>query len=597
MVLSPWETAVAADVGSDFAIDIEAAPGTSPWRAAALTDALSGIVGEHIEGSIRIHGILSESTLTLELEGPVAAPALATRTIALGELSSLEDLEHRVRSQISGMLAEVGGERVRSGTYVLFYLLGGALWAILLVTVLRSMFPAFHGFERIVPKEIFRALGVWALLVLTRSARSLLLYGLAAFAVLTIALRASGTSAGELSSSSPLLLVIVPAAVLLLKFALMVWLELRARRLDAALVVGSATAQNPWHVAVKAYLTGYMHRIGWADGGVLLRRTCLLPGRRDQIMTYGGGLGQRRIVIPKTMLELACAPYGRPHDYAPVREDRLHWTEWNAGLVTPTTSGLPPASREQRRPQVEIDYGESDHSPIGQPPTLAGYLEPRTLAPKDQYRPGEDPMWLSWQAHEEFDGTDPNDRDFLFGALVRELGVLHRGDGPWLTLQYQLGALVSRLPSALQGPLRTVTRWFGLGLSSADLAADAVAALNHARHHLLQYIAWLAWHRDDLLTSRAHPPELEAKSKEIVALLRKADRGADGALADRMSWLARFMNAPHAPRSQRRKRRAAAAIAVAAAVTWVAVGVARAVDYQGTYQERMDDYDRAREDR
>jgi hypothetical protein len=267
------------------------------------------------------------------------------------------------------------------------------------------------------------------------------------------------------------------------------------------------------------------------------------------------------------LLELALAPTGRPHDYAAPRVSTLHWTQWNAGLVVPTEPGAKLASVEERQVHHLTDEGELVREPLGEPPTLAGIIEPEDLDPRKSYRPHEDPLWLDWDSGEEYDGTDAGDRDFLFGALVRALGDIQRGTARANTL-------------VLAMRLRRPLRWLDALGRPFDALGDVHAALAGARHHLVQHLAYQKWHREDLLTARAYGPELEAASRTILAL-------PDAATERRLNTLAPLVRgAARVPPARWRKLALAGAIVVGAGGALVAV--VDAVRYHATYQQRVE---------
>src|SRR5262249_39248455 len=118
---------------------------------------------------------------------------------------------------------------------------------------------------------------------------------------------------------------------------------------------------------------------------------------------------------------------------------------------------------------------------------------------------------LDWESGEDYDGTDAGDRDFLFGVLASAVAEVQRhGD------RFQTVAVVLIRGGGFSAPVtRRVGRWLErLG----DTIADDHAAIAGARHHLMQYLAWEAWQREDLLTARAYAPELEAMSRRILAV-------------------------------------------------------------------------------
>ena len=155
--------------------------------------------------------------------------------------------------------------------------------------------------------------------------------------------------------------------------------------------------------------------------------------------------------------------------------------------------------------------GEHEREALGEPPTLAGIIEPLALDPRTAYRPHDDPMNLDWDSGEEYDGTDAGDRDFLFGLLVHSLGRIQRHADRWATL----GLLARGV--AWSAKLTPLTR---LLERPPAAVADDHAALGGARHHLLQYLSWQLTRRDDRLTARAYAPELEAASRRVLADLQ-----------------------------------------------------------------------------
>jgi hypothetical protein len=350
--------------------------------------------------------------------------------------------------------------------------------------------------------------------------------------------------------SAVALAVAVPIALLAARLWVRCATAVAASVLDARLV--DTAGAEAWHDATRAYVVGYQRRNGLPVDGELLARVRFLPGHGDEVVAYGGGLTDSRIVIPRKMLELALAPAGRPHDYAAPRVSTLHWTQWNAGLVVPTEAGAVIATRDQRQPRAMPDEGEHERQLLGEPPTLAGTIEPDDLDHRRTYRPAEDRIWLDWDSGEEYDGTDPGDRDFLFGACVLALGDIQRHADRLATFVL----LAKRKPRAT-----------ALG--------DDHAALAGARHHLAQYLGWLLWHREDLLTARAFAPELEVATQKLLA----QPPGPDARAARLRHRLDRLGDPDRAPPW----RRYAVAGAFAAGIALAAFAVIGAVRYHATY--------------
>jgi hypothetical protein len=416
--------------------------------------------------------------------------------------------------------------------------LGGLAWGTWIAVTMPIVFPPLVGFGRIEQGELARVLASWSAAVARRALAAMALY-------LPIAIVTWLVADG----------VVVPLVLLAVRLWIRCTLAVAAQELDARLFDATAD-RDAWEAATRAYVIGYLRRAGLAVDTERLARVQLVPGNTAEVVVYGDGLTASRIVIPRRMLELALAPWGRPHDYGAPRVSTLHWSEWNAGLIMPTEMDAVLATAEQRQPQPITDDGEADREVLGEPPTLAGTVEPSDYDPEPRaYRPHDDPMWLDFDSGDDYDGTDAGDRDFLFGAVVHALGEIQRHADRLATIHL----LVPRLP----------WRAFTVG--------DHHAALAGARHHLVQYLGWRLWQREDLLTARAFAPELESTSSRVLAEVGATTTG-DRQLRDRIVRLAD----PHRPT---RLQRVAMAGAIVACVGVVGVAIASAVRYHATFEE------------
>jgi hypothetical protein len=447
------------------------------------------------------------------------------------------------------------GSRVPEWSWAI--LIGSGLaWGAFAVVTLPHLFPPLPGLEQIDHDALFPVLRAWTALAVQRIGLLLLFYTPFGLAL---------AGAAVLLDLSPLVAlgVIAPLWGLAVRHWIHTWVDLLAHRLDATVVDGEPTAANPWHPVTRGYLRGYLRRAAWDADLRLVDDILLLPGKTDDVLLYGGGCTPPRIVIGRAWLELALAPYGRPHDYAAPRVSTLEWNEWNAGLVVPTEVGALIATREQRQPREPEPFDETEHEPFGEPPTLAGYVEPDALDKRDAHHPEEDPLWLDWDPGDEPDGTDPSDKDFLFALLVDQLGRIQRHEDRAATLVLAAG----------DGRLgRVIARGRRLLARRAAVIADIHALLADSKHHRIQALAWRATGRDDILTARAYPPELERRAAELLPTL---DAGAvpfyrAGAPSRRAIWIGR----------------AALAGLVLAGLTAFTVAALDAIDYRDTYAER-----------
>jgi hypothetical protein len=477
---------------------------------------------------------------------------------------------------------------------------GGLAWGGFAAVLLPVMFPALPGLDRVEHTELVGALARWVVLALQRVL--IVALGYAPFmAALVLACWLLDVPRGvELA-------VLVPAWGLCVRLWWQAWVERAAARLDAQLVDGDPTAANPWHDAVRGYVLGYLRRAGLGTDDRAVEGIRFLPGTRHDVETYGGGTTHTRVVIPRPMLELALAPYGRPHDYAAPRVSTLHWTLWNAGLVVPSEVGAVMPTREQRQPRTLAVEGDADQTVLGEPPTFAGIVEPSTLDERPAYRPHEDTLWLDFDAGDEHDGTDAGDKDFLFGILVHELGRVRRHEDRFATLRLALHCRIADRPR-LARPIVRVERLLARQVHAVD---DVHVRLNLARDHFAQYLAWKIWRREDLLTARAFAPELRRQSRVLArmaggtvdtageklprstsqaeqeAALEAWGKDAGGA-PDLRARIVRLAEAATTttPRLRRWRRLALAAVG-AAALAGAALAVVRAIDYHATYEARI----------
>jgi hypothetical protein len=531
--------------------------------------------------------LLALAAFAALLASPLAAGAIALR----GRRREL--LRSRALRRCAAAIAGVGaaayalaahGERLAEAAPAVL-IAGGLAWGALAAWLAPIALPPLVGLHRVEPRELIPALGAWAALALVRLGA---LVGVLIAAVLGA--RALGDALGLPEAIS--IGVVAPASLLGLGLARRALVELLALRLDAELVDGDATSQQPWHPQIRAYLVGYLRRANLTVDEHLLERVRFLPGRRDGVAVYGGGLAPARIAIGRAMLEHALAPYGRPHDYLMPRVSTLHWTHWGLGLVVPTEPGTKLATRDDRQPHGVPDEGEPERIALGEPPTLSGIIEPIAFDPRTGYRPDEDPLWLDWDPGEEHDGTDAGDKDYLFGALVHALGVIARREdgGGALALAWRLWIAPRAIGRALGGLAWPLAPLRAFAARRAAALGDVHAALGGARHHLAQYLAWRLWRRDDLLTARAYVPELQQRSRAIAAALASdappadpADRAA-GDLRRRLLGLGRYLaGVEHAPP---RRRRLALALAALAGVAALAALAAQAVLYHPTWEQR-----------
>ena len=482
---------------------------------------------------------------------------------------------------VAGSSAVIDVAEIVRSAPALFAGIAGLAWGALVIAAGRSLFPPINGLTRIAHDDVGRIVSTWCLVVVQRLTLMLAVY--APFGVLAIWL-------GERLGTPDLwtLGLVAPAVAVFARVWLSSWVEAIAAVLDDKLVDGAASAANPWSREVADYLMGYVRRTGWDIDPRLLARVVFLPGKNvDGVISYGGGVTHARIVIDRRLLEMAM---GELVEIKPADKPAL-WPDWTIATVQPRAAShgrraVAAASYRGRKPRA------ASHAivrkPLGQAATLLGHVVPAPgeRVPLISDNPqdlavvrallSEHYPWDAPDPDEEFDATDPTDQDLLFGALVRELGVVERQGCQLQTVKLVLGqrfaALASRYPSRL---------------------ADAYPALNFARHHFIQYLYYL-WSRDPaLLTARARADRLHDTSLNIFLRVREPASGA-GALRRRLIWLSWFFAEPIVDPRETWMRRLVRSAVLVVAVAAAGALVKRSVDYHATYAARIEAQERAR---
>jgi hypothetical protein len=464
--------------------------------------------------------------------------------------------------------------------------IGGLGWGAFLVLVVRTAFPPLDGLERVPQRELGRFLSTWCVAALERLA--VLAVGNAPLVVLVAWLGASLAIAPQW-----IFLVLAPAVVWLARLWFASWVECLAARLDRRIVDGPASYDNPWSREISDYLMGYVRRTGWDLDPRLLAKVVFLSGNQiDGAVSYGGGATHVRIVIDRELLVMAMGPLldDKPDDKPAV------WPDWTIASIHPSSAQgakrpaggeAAPSPHDFRGRKQRPSYPGAQRKPLGQAATLLGYVTPAPgqLVPLISDSPqdlaivrellSEHYPWFAPDPDEEYDATDPTDKDLLFGALVHELGAVRRNETQLQALRLVLGRRVARLTSRARARL-----------------ADSYAALNFARHHLIQYL-YFAWTRQtDALTARARPPRLHEVSTRILAEVADPRAKPPRAIRARLTWLSHLFAEPIVDRRGVLASRVAAGAVIAALLVAAGIAVRRSIEYHPTYVERMNAQDR-----
>lgn len=452
--------------------------------------------------------------------------------------------------------------------------IGGLGWGAFLVLVVRTAFPPLDGLERVPQRELGRFLSTWCLAALERLA--VLVVGNAPLVVLVAWLGASLAIAPQW-----IYLVLAPAVVWLARLGFASWVECLAARLDRRIIDGAASPDNPWSREISDYLMGYVRRTGWDLDPRLLAKVVFLPGQHiDGVVSYGGGATHVRVAIDRELLAMAMGPLleDKP-DEKPAR-----WPDWTIARIGPNPGGRPPSvapSPHDFRGRKQ-SYPGAQRKPLGQAATLLGYVTPTPgqLVPLISDSPqdlaivrellSEHYPWFAPDPDEEHDATDRTDKDLLFGALVHELGAVRRNETQLATVRLALGRRVARVTLRVRARL-----------------ADSYAALNFARHHLIQYLYYCWTKRTDVLTARARPARLHEVSTRILAEVSAPEAKPPRAIRARLTWLSQFFAEPIVDRRGVLAGRAAVGAVIAALLVAAGIAVTRSIAYHPTYVERM----------
>jgi hypothetical protein len=489
---------------------------------------------------------------------------------------------------------------------------GGLSWGWLTLLLFRIVLPRLHGIERIRHGNLGFLLEAWLYSTVLRTVP---------VAAVAVPLGWGVVAAGNALGTDPRLLwtLILPLAGLLAAFLLVSLVDNLSLLLDRLLVDGPASTENPWHPAIKRYFLGYLRRSGIQIEQRLLDRALFLPGDTSGVVIYGGALSPPRILVDPALLDIALGQVEEDTE-PPPRPVELD--DWTAGTLLPSEEPSE-AKVEQRARQRRVARRLEKKRRRQKKPLLRRYARPRligqnetllgTIAPlpvdetvpliaddredfgvvrellTDHYAAFERSSY-----EEEYDDTDPTQKDFLFGALLRAMGDVQRRDAPLSTLVLTATAALERSPSLL----RRAGRFFGdlaarLTSRYPAMLADAHAALNLGRDALIQYLYLLATADESLLTARADVPTLHRTSSEILKRIaagepdRQDRQRLRATVRNRLVWLSRFFYTPIPEERGRALRYAAMSVIAALIAAVVSWEIALAIDYAPVYAKRM----------
>jgi hypothetical protein len=573
-----------------------------PARARVLSLAIGIGAAFFLALPILIALLLVRPTRISKLPRPASWAYSVPLLAALSLLVVVPALAHAfpVTHQLSGELRRL---LAHPAADLLGHLAGGALWAGFGLVTLGLLVPRLYGIGRVRHDSLWPLLRAWLLVAMIRA---LWLLGFVPVAVAALWLGRFF----QLDRRTTLMLV-APACGLLAWFWLFSLADNLSLFIDKRLIKGAPSSANPWHRAARKYFLGYLRRLGIDLSPKLLDRVLFLPSKRlgqPRVCCYGGGFAAPRIAVNAGLLELALGPL--PEETTP-DERPVNPEELPLGIVLPERSDSPrprASAEKMRREAARLPPRLRGFAPrlIGRNTTLLGWVMP---APKDETVPlisnTQDDYevvhalltehyaaFAKGDDDDEYDDTDPTQKDFLFGAMLAEVGAARRHETIFATFS---------LAFTLWNPfgLRLVGRALGalyqrFASRPTALVADAYAALSFATHHLIQYLHYLRTRDESALTARGDATLLNRTSRDILdALAGEQPAGDDRQLfratpRNRLVSLSRFFYTPIPEEHGRWFRRAAAIGAAAVACLLVAAAVAEAVHYHPTYVDRIE---------
>jgi hypothetical protein len=504
---------------------------------------------------------------------------------------------------------------------ILKFWLGGAGWASIVVIAHRFAFSSLRGLDRVTYFTIFPILGAW----LSVSFWKLLVFVVALWPFLAAGLQVAGLLA--LSRDTALTLA-APTSILLGCLWYLVWIAYVAAHLDGEFILGTRSDHARWGVEVRKYFAGYLRRLDIHVNERLLKRTVFLPGKVETVLSYGGGLTAPRVVINESLLRLALGPLpledrqesgeGGFADFAtgtlrPKRRRKSGSSDDDEGWALFDRARDALSALKLRRPErqtlVRAQAGPAFNLHNA---NVLGYVipstRPKTEALAADNREDLDALGELLTAHYaqfakdgdqegyELDDSDPTDRDFLFGALLREHGVIDLRHQILNTFSIAIVHACRHLPMFLGRIFQFFKDLYTTGFSKyPDLLADSYAALNSGRNHLTQHLYLQLTGRERLLTTRGDETMLYATSRVILAEvgeMKPTDEDAlplRSTLRNRLIWLSEFFYLPVPHQSTAWLRQLTTGAFLITALIVVHHFVHESIEYSHVYAARMEE--------
>jgi hypothetical protein len=500
--------------------------------------------------------------------------------------------------------------------------IAGALWGFLFLRIGRFCLSHIKGVQQIGYHGLSRYIRSWTEVALAKILIVLFIFGIPAALVYALVVPRFATSEAAI-------MIVVPIAGVLVLFALQAWNTFATKALDQ--VYFRKVKHSPWDEKIRKYLQTQIRRHGADIPDYLLKRTYFHVSSKGEDVVYGGFGLKNRVIIPLEWAELALGAiplYNRPDllkETAANLEERRPMAGYEMrSIVSPkgllgkkmkTRSSEKAYDKfEAKLAKIHSDLTDPDHNPgPADPPPFAaqtgvwGFVLPNRQDESvpliaDNLQDLEVVEGLITEHHlqfakprmeEEFDDSDADQKDFLFGLLIRQMGVIARHESILATTGAFFWRLLQSLPDLPARPFVLIHRLYELNFARHPVfVADAFAVLNNAGHQLVQYIHLLNTKRRSMMTSRSGMVKLSHRTADIFERLRAElpsepqRRSDDTTLDNRLIWLSNLISTPILLPDRARKRWLWAVV-IAGLLTAFAMQALIAFRYHPIYQDKI----------
>lgn len=516
------------------------------WKAAAVEDAVRSYLdafanltvvsspeqadylmdGQYEEGSLR-YEIRDRRTTSRLDSGVMDVHGTGSSSVQIQTLRAFRPL---VRAGgLIDMRAHVTLSQ-RSPLSWLLSILGGCLWAVLLLRVGRFAGGSMAGVQRIDHLNLRRFLQAW--LEVTSAKLLIALFYVGVWIFIAYKVRPV-----QLLSHDDFWIWGAPAAGVLSLVTLYLSNLLLSRYLSFRIL--RHENRKYWEDRLKRYFHGYRRRLGVHIPEGILDSLQFHVGRVDQVVVFGGMGSKVKIVLPQWLAEAAigAAPFYQPIDknreLAVTNEAPEPHSRWEAKSIIFPKSLLASAKIKSRTESIEVPV-ELEPAEIPQEsqvrtwgsilPTPKGESIPLISNHQEDLDVVEELVlehhihFAKGQLEEEYDDTNPRHKDFLFGLMLRAVGHAQRRETLLTGFGYAAHGLIQGLPRFLAFFPDLLIVLYERNFSRFPaVLADAYVALHQAGHHLVQAIYFQAMRRESILTSRTSRKTMAMRTHEVYA--------------------------------------------------------------------------------